>query len=59
MQTSTAGPAVRCHGLTKRYGDLVAADHGLTLAATVGPLTVLAPWGVASFLLRLATCPWQ
>jgi ABC-2 type transport system ATP-binding protein len=27
MQTSTTDPAVRCHALTKRYGDLVALDR--------------------------------
>jgi hypothetical protein len=26
MQTSTADPAVRCHVLSRRYGDLVAVD---------------------------------
>jgi hypothetical protein len=34
-------------------------NDGLSLAATVGPLTVLAAWGVASFLLALAVFRWQ
>jgi hypothetical protein len=59
MQTSTTGTAVRCHGLTKRYGDLVAVDRGLSLTATVPPLKVVAAWVVASFLLGLAFCRGQ
>jgi ABC-2 type transport system permease protein len=53
-------PFIRALPLTA-FNDAMRAvmNDGLPLLSTVGPLAVLAAWGVASFLLALAIFRWQ